>query len=820
MSCQIAKVAVENAAYSFDDAFDYAIPKNLQTAVVPGVRVLVPFGNGNKKRQGFVFALRTPKDGKKLKNIAAVLDTAPLLNNELLRMAVFLKEHTFCTLFDAAKAMLPSGIGLHFVLSFLINPDLAPETVLDTLSETERAVWDYLSEKGVYVKKDTILKALGLQSSVTILEDMTQRGLLVCNTDTQRKIGDATVRMVRLTKDWLENDAPCKVTKKQKEVLTFLENVGTASVKEICYFTGVTTAVISTLHSKKLIDYFENEVFRRPKFEKQSSIKTEIHLTEEQETAYKGLSQDLQSETCKTALLFGVTGSGKTQVFLKLIDDTLKTGRGVIVMVPEISLTPQMLSIFYERYGSDVAVFHSALSMGERLDEWKRVKKGEAKIALGTRSAVFAPLSDIGLIIMDEEQEHTYKSEMTPRYHARDAAAFRVKNHNALLLLASATPSLESFARAENGQYALYTLENRYGNAVLPEVLTVDAGQIGDRNGLSNISEPLMEALSENLKAKNQSILLLNRRGYNTFAACNSCGTVMTCPNCSISLTYHARNNRLMCHYCGYSEPFTTVCRSCGEKAVAYSGFGTQRLEDELSEAIPDARILRLDTDSTASRYSFENALKKFTNYEYDIMVGTQMVAKGLDFPRVTLVGVVSVDQMLYNDDYKSAERTFDLLTQVVGRSGRGDLAGTAIIQTAFPDKEIIRLAQKQDFRAFYELEMKIRRAMVYPPFCDLCTIGFIGTDEQLTKSAAKVFLEQLKALHKEKFAQMNLIALGPIAPRLSKVSGKFRFRIILKCHNDATLRSFVSRLLKDFSKNNTFKKITVIADINPENIY
>ena len=819
MSGQIAKVAVENAAYSFDDAFDYAIPQNLQKSVVPGVRVLVPFGNGNKKRQGFVFALRTPKDGKKLKNIAAVLDKAPLLNNELLRMAVFLKEHTFCTLFDAAKAMLPSGIGLHFVLSFLTNPDLTEENLHD-LSETERAVWDYLSEKGVYVKKDTILKALGLKSDVTVLEEMTQKGLLYCNTDTQRKIGDATVRMVRLTKEWLENDAPCKVTKKQKDVLTFLENVGTASVKEICYFTGVTTAVISTLHSKKLIDYFENEIFRRPKFEKQSSIKAEIHLTEEQQKAYTGLLQALQSEKSKTALLFGVTGSGKTQVFLKLIDDTLEKGRGVIVMVPEISLTPQMLSIFYERYGSEVAVFHSALSMGERLDEWKRVKKGEAKIALGTRSAVFAPLSDIGLIIMDEEQEHTYKSEMTPRYHARDVAAFRVKNHNALLLLASATPSLESYARAESGQYALYTLENRYGNALLPEVLTVDAGQIGDRNGLSNISAPLMEALSENLKAGNQSILLLNRRGYNTFAACNACGTVKTCPNCSISLTYHARNNRLMCHYCGYSEPFTTVCRECGEDAVAYSGFGTQRLEDELSEALPEARILRLDTDSTASRYSFENALKKFTNYEYDIMVGTQMVAKGLDFPRVTLVGVVSVDQMLYNDDYKSAERTFDLLTQVVGRSGRGELAGKAIIQTAFPDNEIIRLAQKQDFRAFYNLEMKIRRAMVYPPFCDICTIGFIGTDEQLTKAAAKVFLEQLKALHKEKFGQMNLIALGPIAPRLAKVSGKFRFRIILKCHNDAHLRLFVSTLLKDFSKNNTFKKITVIADINPENIY
>lgn len=813
---QIAKVAVENAAYSFDDAFDYAIPQDLANKVQPGVRVLVPFGNGNKKRQGFVFALRQPKADKKCKAIAEVLDDEPLLNNELLRLAVFLKEQTFCTLFEAAKAMLPSGIGLHFVLSYILNPAYAEE--ISTEDAAQQAVVKYLREKAVYVKRDKILKDLGYKKDTPLLETMAKKGILLCNTDAQRKIGDATVKMARLTAFYFEfADGAGKLTKKQKEVVAFLENVGTASVKEICYFTGVTAAVISTLVGKGIIEFFENEIFRRPKFEKQTSAKTLIHLTAAQQSAFDGLYSQLQAESPKTALLFGVTGSGKTQIFLRLIDAVLKTDKGVILMVPEISLTPQMLSIFYERYGSQVAVFHSALSMGERLDEWKRVKKGEAKIALGTRSAVFAPFENLGLIVMDEEQEHTYKSEMSPRYHARDVARFRAKNHNALLLLASATPSLESYARAKSGQYALYTITERYGNAVLPEVLTVS-------NTLSNtgtrLSDALVCELRETLKAGNQSILLLNRRGFNTFAACSACGKVKTCPNCSISLTYHARNHRLMCHYCGYSEPFTDTCAECGTKSVQYSGFGTQRLEDTISELLPEARILRLDTDTTASRYSFENSLKKFTNGAYDIMVGTQMVAKGLDFPNVTLVGVVSVDQMLYNDDYKSAERTFDLLTQVVGRAGRGDKAGKAIIQTAFPDNEVIALAKAQDFPAFYDLEIQIRKAMIYPPYCDLCTIGFVGTDELLTKAASKAFLESLRTRHRAEYADVNLIVLGPIAPRLAKVSGKYRFRIVLKCHNNARLRAFVSAQLKEFAKNNTYKKVTVIADMNPENIY
>lgn len=816
----IAKVAVENAAYSFDDAFDYAIGEALRAAVRPGMRVLVPFGKSNRKRQGMVFALRENKHPeKKLKAIAEVLDHAPLLNNELLRLAVFLKEHTFCTLFEAAKAMLPSGIGLRFVLSYLANPDAIAEKAEPTLSEEELKVFSYLREKGVFVRREKILKELGLPQDSRVPEEMVQKGLLLRNTDAHRRIGDATVKMTRLTEAYMRRELAVKLTKKQKDVVSLLETVGSAAVKEICYFTGVTPAVVSTLAGKGVVELFENETFRRPQFTRTSSQPQPICLTQEQSAVYDGLRAQMQTEKPGTALLFGVTGSGKTQIYMKLLDDCIAAGRTAIVMVPEISLTPQMLALFYERYGSTVAVFHSALSMGERLDEWKRVKKGDAKIALGTRSAVFAPLENMGLVILDEEQEHTYKSEMTPRYHARDVAHYRAAEHHALLLLASATPSLESYARAQSGVYTLYELPNRYGGAVLPEVRTVPMPLHG--GNVSQLSDELLEDLRGTLDVGQQAILLLNRRGYNTFAACSACGKVMTCPNCSISLTYHARNHRLMCHYCGYSEPFTDTCRFCGEKQVTYSGYGTQRLEDELTEALPQARILRLDTDATVSRYSFENALKKFTNYEYDIMVGTQMVAKGLDFPNVTLVGVVSVDQMLYNDDYKSAERTFDLLTQVVGRAGRGDKRGRAVIQTAFPDNEIIRLAQKQDFHAFFELEMQIRKAMVYPPYCDLCAIGFTGTEEARVKAAAQVFLESLKTLHRTQFADLQLIALGPIAPRIARAAGKYRFRVLLKGRNNRRFRAFIAQLLKDFAKQSAFvKHVSVTADINPENIY
>jgi primosomal protein N' (replication factor Y) len=626
--------------------------------------------------------------------------------------------------------------------------------------------------------------------------------------------------MARLTREYEDEEIPFKLTQKQKSVVNLLRDIGSGFVKEVCYFTGVTPAVVSTLVKRGVVELFDNEIYRSPMKNRVSRDDEEIILSDEQNIAFVNLLKEYNDSEKHVSLLYGVTGSGKTKVFLRLIDEVIKDGKGVIMMVPEISLTPQMLDLFYSRYGNEIAVFHSALSMGERLDEWKRVKNGEAKIALGTRSAVFAPFENLGLIIMDEEQEHTYKSEMSPRFHARDVAKFRTNYHNSLLLLASATPSVESYTYAKQGRYSLNVLTERYGNAVLPEVETIDTSRGENALAEGNLTVDLAKALAENYKNKKQSILLLNRRGYNTFASCTSCKTVMTCPNCSISLNYHTRNGRLMCHYCGYSTPFTDVCPSCGERSVKFSGTGTQKIEEELKEVLPEARILRLDTDTSSSRYAFENSLKAFADGEYDIIVGTQMVAKGLDFPSVTLVGVISVDQMLFNDDYKSAERTFSLLTQVVGRSGRGDEKGRAVIQTSFPENEIIRFSVKQDYDAFYNTEINIRKAMIYPPYCDICTVGFVSQDEVKASAASKYFLNKIKELNAEQFSDVQLIVLGPIAPHVAKVGGKYRFRIIIKCRNNKRTREMISSLLKDFASNSSFNGVSAIADMNPDTIF
>ncbi len=814
----IAKVAVEAATYSFDKAFDYLIPTELENLVKVGCRVIVPFGRGNTKRQGFVFSVTDSSEDKDLKKIAAVPDKAPLLNCEMLNLAVWLKQHTFCTLYDAAKVCLPSGIGLNFVSLYAAAQ--VDEENIDSLDEIQKEVYNYLKNASKYVKKEKILKDLGLDKESRVIDELLKKGVIVRNVDAVRKINDMTVKMARLTREFEDEKIPFKLTSKQMSVVKLLRDIGSGDVKEICYFTGVTPAVVATLAKRNVVELFDNEAFRSPLRYAVAQNKENIVLSDEQDAAFKNILNEYRDKNKHISLLYGVTGSGKTKVFLKLIDKVIEDGRGVIMMVPEISLTPQMLDLFYARYGNKVAVFHSALSMGERLDEWKRVKNGEAKIALGTRSAVFAPFEDVGLIIMDEEQEHTYKSEMSPRFHARDVAKFRTNFHSSLLLLASATPSVETYAYAKQGRYSLNILTERYGNAVLPEVETIDTAVGENMLAEGNLTPDLAKALTENFNNKKQSILLLNRRGFNTFASCRSCKTVMTCPNCSISLTYHTRNGRLMCHYCGYSTPFTDVCPTCGEREIKFSGTGTQKIEQELSEILPEAKVLRLDTDTSSSRYAFENSLKAFADGEYDIIVGTQMVAKGLDFPSVTLVGVISVDQMLFNDDYKSAERTFSLLTQVVGRSGRGDEKGRAVIQTSFPENEIIKYSVKQDYDAFFNTEIKIRKAMIYPPYCDICTVGFVGTDEIKTSSASKYFLNKIKELNANEFKDVEIIVLGPIAPHVSRVGGKYRFRIIIKCRNNKRTREMISVLLKDFSSEKDFNGVTAIADMNPDTIF
>ncbi len=805
----IAKIGVENCAYHYDELYSFFVPQALAEKVAVGARVLVPFGKGNAVRQGFVFALTREDPGETpLKEIRAVLDDTPVLSDETVRLAEYLREQTFCTYFGAARAMLPGGMCMRTEKVYaLLRRDLD----FSALSPAMLQVVTFLNASKTGVRESVLLKKLGLQDDA-VLKALVKKGVIGYEADAFGGVNALSVKMVRLTGE-LPEDAV--LTPKQRQVYELLETFGTATVKEVGYYTGCTDAVVKALVRKGICELYDAPVWRIPESAASDAPVPKPVLSEKQKQVFDTLYDAYRRGRGETALLYGVTGSGKTNVYLSLIDQVLADGKNVIVLVPEISLTSQTFSIFQRRYGDLVTILHSALSLGERRDAFFRIKNGDVRVVIGTRSAIFSPLANIGAIVIDEEQAHTYKSEMSPRYDARAVARFRAAYHNALLVLASATPSIESYARAKSGAYLLCELPERYGSAVLPGVTVVDTSRPENANRMSALSVPLTEALRETLAKKEQSILLVNRRGYNTFVACQSCKHVLTCPNCSISLTYHSANGRLMCHYCGYSEPFRDTCPICADKNIRYSGFGTQRVEQELKSLLPDARILRMDADTTTAKNAHEKALSAFANEQYDILIGTQMVAKGLDFPKVSLVGIISADNELYSDDFRSAENTFDLITQVIGRAGRASIAGRAFIQTQAPDNAILQLAAKQDYTTFFEQEIGMRKAMTYPPFCDLCEIGFSADGEATVKNAAAAFFESLVRLNTEEYG-LRLIALGPLQPKVAKVNRLYRQKILIKCKNNARLRELISRTLKLLAVDKAYRQVYTYAVINP----
>lgn len=813
-----AKVAVEAANYSFDRKFTYIIPEEKENAAVEGCRVTVPFGSGSRKSMGIIFSVtdEEPDDIRKIKEICEVKDKEPLLSREMILLSEYISERCFCTLYEAAKAMLPAGINYRLVKYYAVSADAGAEDV-QTLEGLEKEAFCYLLSRNEYVKEDSIFSGISAAKDSMVIESLVKKGLIVSRSEAVRRLGDLTEKMIRPVPD---AQIPGKMSRKQQEMLNVLNDTGPVSVKELCYFTGYTSAVVNGLVKNGAAEIFECEVDYFANASDDDGIRTSISLSPEQQAAKDKLSSLAFSGRRSVSLLYGVTGSGKTSVYMSIMDEVIDSGKSVILLVPEIGLTPQALGIFCRRYGRNVAVFHSALSLRERNEQWKRVKRGECRLVIGTRSAVFAPVQNLGLIIIDEEQEHTYKSEQTPRYDAAEVAKFRTAYHECPLILASATPKIESFAAALEGKYELCTLATRFGEAGLPEVITVDMRTEEKMPSCGEISRKLYDAVNENLEKGDQSILLINRRGYNTFAVCDGCSKVITCPNCSISMTYHSANNRLVCHYCGYSMPFTDECPDCHEHSVRYAGFGTQRIENEISQLFPHARILRMDADTTTAKDSHTKLFGAFERKEYDILIGTQMVAKGLDFPDVTLVGVISVDQQLYNDDFRSLEKAFSLLTQVVGRSGRGKSKGKAIIQTLTPENEIIRIAAEQDYEKFFSGEIIIRKAMVYPPYCDLCVLGITGEKEEKVRSASENILAELKKLTGDKYNGEKIIVLGPVPARVSKVSGRYRYRIIIKCRNSPRFRKMISEILRETASGTGYRGVTVFADMNPDSLY
>ncbi len=802
----VASVVLEKTAYSFDKPYDYLVPEWAEDSCLAGLRVIVPFGKGNAERQGLILSICESEENERLKEIRRIVDETPVLNDEMLKLCEWLHETLFCTYFDAVNAVLPTGVTLKLVEAFSVNPQFSD---IDSLDTHEAAIYHYIKNSGTEVSAEKLYHECDLKHS-KIINKLIKKNAILKNTNAFRRMGERALKSVRIIEN-LSETAFSVLSARQKEIANLLLETGGTSIKELQYFTGVSVSVINALVSKGVAEFYEQTVYRKPQTAYAKSNPAKINLTDEQTAVYNELSAKLDS--FNSALLYGVTGSGKTQVFLSLADKVIASGKGVIIMVPEISLTPQTVAIFSSHYGDKVAVLHSAMSLGQRMDEWKRIKEGKAKIAVGTRSAIFAPFDDLGLIIMDEEQEHTYKSEQSPRFHARNIARFRAKYNNCLFLMASATPSVETYTAAKAGKYTLCKLEHRYGGAVLPETEIVDMRNETQNGNTGAISGVLYDEIELALDSGKQAIVLLNRRGHNTYISCPSCGYVATCHNCSISLTYHSANRRLMCHCCGYSEPIFDKCPECSETHIKFSGMGTQKVQEELQMLFPSASILRLDADTTTTKNSYSQYLGDFADGKYDIMLGTQMVAKGLDFPNVTVVGVLGAERAMNSEDYRSAERTFSLLTQVIGRAGRGDAEGKAIIQTLDPDNTIIPLAQSQDYGAFYNEEILIRKAHIYPPFCDLVLVSCQSVSQQAAHDTAYEFLNNLKKYVADEYKDVKIIVLGPTPAAVARVNNKYRYRIIIKCKNNKRTRELLRRSA-DFKMTND---ASVWIDINPE---
>ncbi len=738
--------------YLFDAPYhiDRPFDYSCEDDILVGDIVKVPFGRANNLRLAVVTKIKNVTDGEGIKAVHSLLDRRFALSAEMLELCLFMKGHTLCTFGEAVRCVIPQG-----ALSEKLNIKLKKTCILALSNEEVEAL---LSEKG-------------------------RKGI--------RSEG-------------------------QRRIINYLSEIGTADIEILRATPGISYENINALIKKGIIKVTSSEAIRNP-YAEYARVRDQspIQLSPAQGVAYNTIEELLLADSAKAALLFGVTGSGKTKVIMKAIDRTLENGRQVIMLVPEIALTPQTVNIFCRRYGERMAVIHSSLSQGERFDAWRRIRRGEVDLVIGTRSAIFAPLDNIGMIVIDEEHEHTYKSESDPKYHARDIAAFRCGKSNALMLLASATPSLESFYKAQNNTYTLVPLRERYGGVRLPDALIVDMREELRLGNTSPISDRLLKSLNTVYENENQAILFLNRRGYSTQINCKECGDVLTCPRCSVSLTYHTNSEggKLLCHLCGYTDRVPRKCPSCEAEKLSFLGFGTQKLEGELNKYLPDMTVMRMDADTTGGKLSYDRMLEDFREGRADILLGTQMVAKGHDFPRVTLVGVALADTSLYVSDFRAAEKTFSLLTQVIGRAGRATDGGIAVIQTFSPKNEVIRLACLQDYEKFYEGEIALRRELSYPPFCDIVQLTLTGEDEVETLRESKRLSDLILAKLQGEMGKLPFIVFGPFEAQIYKLNEKYRMRMVIKCRLNKQSRGLFHELLCEFS---LARGVTLAVDFNP----
>ena len=819
MGRKVARISVSKALYAIDKPYSYLIPPELEERIRPGMRVLVPFGNGNRGSDGIVLSTgEEPSSGISLKAILSCLDENPVLDQKGLQLALWMRERYFCTVYDCVKAMLPAG--LYFALRdrVMLKPGLDMEQAKKTAESIRGGAMllELLENWGGSGDMEQIRGAFGTKDPNPAIRGFVEQGLAVLETSTQRGVGDKTEKLAVLAIP--AEEAMAMVEPKRKtaplrySVTQMLCTLGAAGAKELCYFTGASMQTIKSLEKSGILTLEKQEVFRRPSV---ADVPPELPpvLNEEQQTAFEGLGALLDEDKPNASLLYGVTGSGKTSVYIRLIQKALDAGKSALVLVPEIVLTPQLLRIFTAQFGKQIAVLHSSLRTGERYDEWKRARNGDAKVVIGTRSAVFAPIRDLGLIILDEEQEPSYKSENTPRYHARDVAKYRCVQNNALLVMGSATPSVETMYQAKTGAIALFTLKKRYNQKALPKVIITDMKDELRQGNTESLSSTLKQELERNLDRGEQSILFLNRRGASRMVSCGECGEVPECPGCSVSLTYHSANNRLMCHHCGHSQPLPGSCPKCGG-LLNFIGTGTQKVQEELQELFPWAEVMRMDTDTVSAAHPHEELLDRFRKKKIPILVGTQMVAKGLDFENVTLVGVVAPDQSLYVDDFRAAERTFSLLTQVIGRAGRGDKQGRAVIQTYTPEHDVIRCAAVQDYDGFYESEIELRRLRSYPPFVDMIRITASGKSEgEILRVCSRI----RKGMERELGCMGDhWRLLGPAPGSIVRINNRYRYHLTLMGPVNREIRQLVASMLCAAHSDKENHGVSVYADWKP----
>lgn len=812
----VCGVAVSAATYAIDKLYDYSIPEPLIPAVKVGCRVLVPFGRGNKKVEGMVLVLRPEAySAQRLKPVTEVLDEEPVLDATQIKLGIWLREHLYCTFFDCLRLMLPSGLWFQRKETYtLVQQPVLP------LSQPLQEIMDLFSEDVPERTVEEIRRFTNGRCTGVMLSQLEAEGYLVYHSNIKQKTLDKTERILSLAIDPAEamQKASRARTPAQMDVVSLLSDGCSMSQKEVLYMTGISESALRGMVRKGILEQSAIETLRVPDYSMIGQIPAPV-LSNEQEQAYQGIRRLLDSGKPEAALLFGVTGSGKTQIYLKLIDDVLAQGRSAIMLVPEIGLTPQFIRLFVGRFGDTVSVLHSALSAGERYDSWKKIRSGRARVVIGTRSAVFAPVRDLGLIVLDEEQDSAYKSEQSPRYHARDVAKRRVQQENAVLVLGSATPSIESYYGAQQGRYPMFTLRERYQGAALPQVTIADIRGESRAGWTYTIGQTLYEALQENLERGEQSILFLNRRGNSRVIGCSMCGWVPECPSCSTTLTYHSVSGRAMCHFCGASIEISGLCPVCYSPHLFTECPGTQKVEEELHTILPKARVLRMDADTTSKKGSHHHLLEIFAKGRADILLGTQMVAKGLDFDHVTLVGVLDADQSLFAQDYRAKERTFSLITQVVGRAGRRGKQGRAIIQTYNPDHPVLLCAARQDYEQFYADEIESRQALLMPPVEQMLMLTGTGENESDVLAALLRLKQRILSLMGGQFSDFHYPVLGPSPASVVRVMGRYRYHLILRCPDNKRRRQLISGVLIEFSKDNKNRGVSLFADLNPDTL-